>query len=137
MNKTYGKLTLYFDGQFWVGVFERTLNDKLSVSKVIFGAEPKDTELLDFILTRYESLLYSPNLENKIKPKHKNPKRLLKEAKKESSMKCIGTKSQQALKLQQEERKKRKQLTREERKEIQKKKYIQHQEKRKEKHKGH
>ena len=119
MNKAYGKLTVYFDGQFWVGVFERTLNAKFSVSKVVFGAEPKDTGILDFILTRYESLLYSQNLENKIKHKHKNPKRLLKEAKKESSMKCIGTKSQQALKLQQEERnEKRKQLSREERKEI-------------------
>ena len=36
------KLTVYFDDPFWVGVFEHTESGKLSVSKVTFGAEPKD-----------------------------------------------------------------------------------------------
>ena len=67
MNKVSGKLTVYFEEPFWVGVFERIEDDKLSVTKVTFGVEPKDYEV------------------------------------QESG---IGTKSQQALKLQQEKREK-------------------------------
>lgn len=35
-------LTVYFEDPFWVGVFERIDDGKLSVCKVTFGAEPKD-----------------------------------------------------------------------------------------------
>ena len=38
---TVSKLTVYFEEPFWVGVFERMENGKLSVCKVTFGAEPK------------------------------------------------------------------------------------------------
>ncbi len=41
MYKVTGKLTVFFEEPFWVGVFERTENGKLSVCKVSFGAEPK------------------------------------------------------------------------------------------------
>ena len=34
------KLTVYFEDPFWVGVFERVEDGKLSVCKVTFGAEP-------------------------------------------------------------------------------------------------
>ena len=50
MGKTSGKLTVYFEEPFWVGVFERVDNNKLSVCKVTFGAEPKDYEIWEFIL---------------------------------------------------------------------------------------
>ena len=45
MDKSYGKLTVYFDEPFWVGVFERIDGGKLSVCKVTFGAEPEDSEI--------------------------------------------------------------------------------------------
>ena len=41
MDKTNGKLTVYFEKPFWVGIFERTEDGKLSVAKVTFGVEPK------------------------------------------------------------------------------------------------
>lgn len=41
MSTSIGKLTVFFEKPFWVGVFERIENGKLSVSKVTFGAEPK------------------------------------------------------------------------------------------------
>ena len=41
MDKASGKLTVYFEEPFWVGVFERIEDGKLSVAKVTFGAEPK------------------------------------------------------------------------------------------------
>lgn len=45
MDKTSEKLTVYFEKPVWVGVFERVDNNKLSVCKVTFGAEPKDYEI--------------------------------------------------------------------------------------------
>ena len=45
MDKVSGKLTAYFEETFWVGVFERIEDGKLSVTKVTFGAEPKDYEV--------------------------------------------------------------------------------------------
>ena len=50
MDKTNGKLTVYFEEPFWVGVFERIEDGKLSVAKVIFGAEPKDYEVQELSL---------------------------------------------------------------------------------------
>ena len=41
MDKVSGKLTVYFEEPFWVGVFERIENSKLSVAKVTFGEEPR------------------------------------------------------------------------------------------------
>ena len=42
MSIRTGKLTVFFEEPFWVGIFERVENGKLSVSKVTFGTEPKD-----------------------------------------------------------------------------------------------
>lgn len=42
------KLTVYFAEPFWVGVFERICDGKLSVAKVTFGAEPKDYDIQEF-----------------------------------------------------------------------------------------
>ena len=44
------KLTVYFAEPFWVGVFERICDGKLSVAKVTFGAEPKDYDIQEFII---------------------------------------------------------------------------------------
>ena len=52
MDKVNGKLTVYFEEPFWIGVFERIEDGKLSVAKVTFGAEPKD-----YLLFRLEICL--------------------------------------------------------------------------------
>ena len=49
MDKVSGKLTVFFEEPFWVGVFERISEGKLAVCKVTFGAEPKDYEMYDFV----------------------------------------------------------------------------------------
>ena len=49
MDKVSGKLTVYFEEPFWVGIFERTEDGKLFVAKVTFGAEPKDYEVLEYV----------------------------------------------------------------------------------------
>ncbi len=38
------KLTVYHDGQFWVGVVEEVVNGKLKAGRYLFGSEPKDQE---------------------------------------------------------------------------------------------
>lgn len=53
MDKVSGILTVFFEEPFWVGVFERLLDGKLSVCKVTFVAESKDYEICDFGLKTY------------------------------------------------------------------------------------
>ena len=83
MDKTNGKLTVYFEEPFWVGVFERIEDGKLSVAKVIFGAEPKDYEVQEYIQKYYFSLKFSPAVESVVKDIKRNPKRMQREAKKQ------------------------------------------------------
>ena len=45
MDKVSGKLTVFFEDPFWVGIFERIEDGRLSVAKVTFGAETKDYEV--------------------------------------------------------------------------------------------
>ena len=59
MDKGSGRLTVFFEEPFWIGVFERISEGKLSVCKVTFGAEPKDYEIYDFVLKNYYRLKFS------------------------------------------------------------------------------
>ncbi len=61
---------------FWVGVFERVSEGKLSVCKVTFGAEPKDYEVYDFVLKNYYQLRFSPTVATDVKEVGRNPKRV-------------------------------------------------------------
>lgn len=61
------KLTVFFEEPFWVGIFERIENGKLSVAKVTFGAEPKDCEVQEYIQKWYFSLKFSPVVETVVK----------------------------------------------------------------------
>ena len=63
MDKTNGKLTVYFEEPVGLGVFERIEDGKLAVAKVIFGAEPKDYEGQEYIQQYYFSLKFSPAVE--------------------------------------------------------------------------
>ena len=138
MGKTSGKLTVYFEEPFWVGVFERVDNNKLSVCKVTFGAEPKDYEIWEFILKHYYDLKFSPAVETAIKQSADNPKRRSRNARKQVENTGIGTKSQQALKLQQEESKvEHRQISKEQRDAEKQRQFELKQQKRREKHRGH
>ena len=138
MDRVSGKLTIYYEDPFWVGVFERIENRKLSVAKVTFGAEPKDYEVLEFINRNYYHLQFSPAVETVVKDTKKNPKRAQRDAKKQTLETGIGTKSQQALKLQQEQNKQeRKVRSREQRDAESQRLFELKQMKKREKHKGH
>ena len=138
MDKSCGKLTVYFEEPFWVGVFERIADGKLSVCKVTFGAEPKDYDVLDFVLRHYHDLKFSPAVAAGEKQTADNPKRRQRNARRQLQNTGIGTKSQQALQLQREAMKtERRQVSREQREAQKQLQFEQRQKKRKEKHKGH
>ena len=136
---TTGSLTVLFEDPFWVGVFEVTDEEGLHVCKVTFGAEPTGQEIIEFVEKNWHKLKYSEGIETtstlEIK---KSPKRHLREARKQMVSQGIGTKSQQALKMQQERNKvERKQLSKAEREAERQRKFDLWQAKKKEKHRGH
>ena len=134
-----GALTVLFEDPFWIGLFEVTDEEGLHVCKVTFGAEPTGQEIIEFVEKNWHKLKYSEGIETtstlEIK---KSPKRQLREARKQKVSQGIGTKSQQALKMQQERNKvERKQLSKAEREAERQRKFDLRQAKMKEKHRGH
>ncbi len=137
MDKISGKLMVFFEDPFWVGVFERVSGERLSVCKVTFGAEPKDYEVYDFVVRDYYRLRFSPAVATGVKEAGRNPKRIQREVKKQIQNAGIGTKSQQALKLQQEQWKtERKTAGREQREAEKRRQFELKQQKKKEKRRG-
>lgn len=137
MDIVSGRLTVFFEEPFWVGVFERISENKLSVSKVTFGAEPKDYEIYDFVLKNYDGLRFSPAVATDVKEAGRNPKRIQREVRKQVQNTGIGTKSQQALKLQQEQLKtERRTVSRIQREAEKQRQFELKQQKKKEKHRG-
>ena len=132
-----GKLTVYFEDPFWVGVFERVEDGKLSVCKVTFGAEPKDYEVCDFVLQHYYELEFSPAIETDTRRTADNPKRRQRNAKKQLERTGVGTKSQQALQMQLEQNKQERKIKSREQKQAEaKRQFVLKQQKKKEKHRG-
>jgi len=139
MQKTESKLTVYFDDPFWVGVYERISDGQLEVCKITFGAEPKDYEVYEYLLQNWHLLQFSPPVKIDEKQDIKiNPKRMQRAIKKQLETQGVGTKSQQALKLQHEENKTiRKEKSREQREAEKRMQFELRQHKKKQKHKGH
>lgn len=132
-------ITVMFEQPFWIALFERNCGGRYEACKVTFGAEPKDAEVYDFLLRSYGRLRFSPAIaaEQKISAKT-NPKRLQREIAKGLESRAIGTKAQQALKLQHDEDKFRRKAASREQKELEKERLFElKQQKRREKHKGH
>lgn len=137
MDKVTVALKVFFEEPFWIGVFERTEGGELSACRVVFGAEPRDYDVNSFIRSHYRQLRFSPPVAAAVKSEKRNPKRVMREAHKQTLETGIGTKSQQALKMQQEmqktERRAKSRLEKEAEKERQ---FELKQQKRKEKHRG-
>lgn len=133
------KLTIFFDDPFWVGVFERFEEDKLEICRVVFGQEPKDNEIYEFILKNFYKLQFSNSISVDVKAETKvNPKRMQRKVRRALQEKGIGTKAQQALKLDCETRKiERKMFSKEKREREEEIKFQKKQEKKKQKKKGH
>lgn len=127
-----------FESPFWIGLYERIDNGKYEVCKITFGAEPKDYEVYDFLLHNWKYLQFSPPIKtDKAEEKHINPKRMQREINSQLEDKGIGTKAQQALKLQHEQSKiQRKTRSKEQKEAEEERRFALRQEKKKAKHRG-
>ena len=129
-------LTILFEAPFWIGLYERIDGDRYEVCKITFGAEPKDYEVYDFLLQSWRTLKFSPPLKaDRIEERKINPKRMQREINNQLQDRGIGTKAQQALKLQQNKLE-RKTKSREQREAEKERQYALRQEKKKAKHRG-
>ena len=135
---TKSSLTILFENPFWVGLYERIEDDQYEACKIIFGAEPKDYEVYDFLLRNWDKLKFSPPVKaDMVTERHINPKRMQREINGQLQNRGIGTKAQQALKLQHEQGKiERKTKSREQKEAEQEQRYALRQEKKKAKHRG-
>lgn len=137
MDKVTVEFYVFFKEPFWIGILKRVSDGTLSVCKVTFGPEPKDYEVYEFLLKNYNNLRLSPAVDAAVKERPKNPKRMQREVRKQIQSVGIGTRSQQALKLQYEQAKQDHKLFSREKREAEKQRQFElKQQKRKEKHRG-
>ncbi|MGN1099743.1 MAG: YjdF family protein [Christensenellales bacterium] len=133
-----GSLTVLFEDPFWIGLYERTDGEYYEICKITFGAEPKDYEVYEFLLKNWKNFRFSPPIKTEIAEERKiKPKRMQREISVRLQNKGIGTKAQQAIKLQREQNKlERKSKSRERRETEQERKFALRQEKKKARRKG-
>ena len=139
MDQSRARLTVFFEEPFWVGLYERETDGRYEVCKITFGAEPREYEVYQHLMDHWRALRFSPSIEAAaMDERRRNPKRMQREARRAVQSAGVGTKAQQALKLQQEQGKlERKTRTKEQREAEAQRRFEQRQEKRKEKRRGH
>lgn len=132
-------LNVFYEDPFWVGVFEKTFGDSYEVARVVFGKEPKDGEVYEFILKHYNSIKFSSPIKGANTASKKiNPKRLQRKINAQMQDHGIGTKAQNALKLEFENSKnQRKEVAKIRREEAEELKFQLKQQKKRNKKKGH
>ena len=95
-------LTVYRDGQFWVGLAEHVEGGRCGVARIVFGAEPSDEEILRFVVNKWTELAFFGDEATETSKPAKNPKRRAREAAKALKRPAASTKAQQALAAQRE-----------------------------------
>jgi len=142
MKKYTITVTVTLENALWVAIFERSDDKGFSAARKIFGSEPADPELYDFILTHYHELKFTTPQDFELIIKRKNPKRMRREVKKEiEKSKIKMTKkshAQEVLRLELEKNKKlKKTQSKIEREAKEQRIFLLRQDKKKQKHRGH
>ena len=131
-------LTVYHDGQFWVGLAEHVEDGRHSVARIVFGAEPSNEEILRFVVNKWAKLSFFGHDSAEASKPAKNPKRRAREAAKDLRRRAMSTKAQQALANQREAMKRESAHAKSQRRaEEEKARFEQRELKRKQKHRGH
>ena len=130
-------LVVFFEEPFYVGVIERVCGGELTACRHVFGAEPRDAEVLAFILAEYGRMKFSPAVEAPCRERAVNPKRAKRDADRRLAGEGIGTRSQRALSAGREAMKAERTGQRHEAREAQRERRFElRQQKRKEKKRG-
>ena len=95
-------LTVYHDGQFWVGLAEHVEDGRYGAARIVFGAEPSDEEILQFVASKWAKLEFFGDEPAETRKPARNPKRRAREASKALKQPAMSTKAQQALANQRE-----------------------------------
>ena len=131
-------LTVYHDGQFWVGLAEHVEDGRYGAARIVFGAEPSDEEILRFVASEWEKLSFFGDDPAKANEPAKDPKRRAREAAKALKRPAVSTKAQQALAAQREAMKRESAQARSQRRTDEAEaRFEQRKLKRKQKHRGH
>lgn len=130
--------TVLFQPPFWVGIAERWEKEGYSAARVVFGAEPTDAQLYEWLEKEWHRLDFSPAEEGERPVKeHGNPKRAQREARAATQDRGISTRAQEALSRQREQRGlARKEQARGRREQQRQEKYLLRQEKKRAKKRG-
>lgn len=136
------KATIFFEKRFWVATFERTDQEGFAVARHIFGAEPSDSEVHEFVLNHFLELKFGQAKEINIQIKRLNPKRVQREVRREMArIKETAKPSTLAQDYMREEiekkKEQRKSLSSAQKQARKDEQFFLKQEKRKEKHRGH
>ena len=84
--------TVLFQPPFWVGIAERWEKEGYSAARVVFGAEPTDAQLYEWLEKEWHRLDFSPAEEGERPVKeHGNPKRAQREARAATRSQGVGT----------------------------------------------
>ena len=131
-------LTVYHDGQFWVGLAEHVEGGRYGAARIVFGAEPSNEEILRFVSSKWARLAFFGDDPAEASEPARNPKRRSREAAKALKQPAMGTKAQQALANQRETMKRESVRARSQRRaEEADARFEQRRLKRKRKHRGH
>ncbi len=79
----YIQATIFFEKRYWIGTFERTDKEGYAVARHIFGGEPADQEIYDFVLHHLQDLKFGSPKEFTLEIRRMNPKRVQREVKRE------------------------------------------------------
>ncbi len=131
-------LTVYHDGQFLVGMAEHVEDGRYGVARIVFGAEPSDEEILQFVVGKWEKLSFFGDDPVETSKPAKNPKRRAREAAKVLKRPAVSTKAQQAFAAQRKAMKRESAQARSQRRADEAEtRFEQRKLKRKQKHRGH
>lgn len=96
-------LTVYFDGQFWAGLVERHEGGRVSAIRHVFGPEPTDPQVWDFI--QYTLPALTGRMGASVdgpppRPRPANPKRLARQAAQAMAAPAVSSVAHDALQAQ-------------------------------------
>lgn len=134
MDMYYATLTVWFEDPFWVGVYQREEAGRLTACRHVFGAQPRDQEVYQWLLREWQHLAFSPD----VPAGNRNRERPKRRREAQAPPAGTGTKAQHALQLQREHSKTQRRERRRQRDTAEEaRKFLLRQQKKKEKRRGH
>ena len=97
MEVVKSSLTVFFEDPFWVGIYEVSSNGELRAARIVFGAEPRENELYDWMLQNWSGLRFSlPVTDFERSLGRVSPKRMQRQIGRRITVAGCGTKAQKA-----------------------------------------